>query len=102
MSALTPYDTGARMEPRLYVERPHRLDPNQDDEDFGLVDFDDCEGSTLATVWGGNEESDPELTIVLNGRMLITIINENGTTVATVRINHDGHVSNVALHTEEA
>jgi hypothetical protein len=39
MTALTPYDTGARLEPQLW--------PAGSPEDFGLVDFDNEEGHTV-------------------------------------------------------
>ncbi len=54
MSALTPYDTGTRAEPRPWVnpdgsagsDRSRKAEP----DDYGRVDFDDDSGSTLATV----------------------------------------------------
>ncbi|MFH6680985.1 hypothetical protein [Clavibacter michiganensis] len=39
---LTPYDTGARLEPQLW--------PKGDADTFGLVDFDDDESHTVLTV----------------------------------------------------
>jgi hypothetical protein len=43
---LTPYDKGARAEPKVWEAR-HR----ESDDDFGKVDFDDDESSTVATLW---------------------------------------------------
>lgn len=57
MAELTPYDTGARLEPQLWVrsdqvenagERSDWLPPA---DDFGKVDFDDNESTTKLTVW---------------------------------------------------
>lgn len=42
--ALTPYDTGDRLEPHRWRERPTQP------EHYGKVDFDDDESSTVATV----------------------------------------------------
>lgn len=45
--AVTPYDTGERLEPRPWVSRER---PAQGDDDFGRVDFDDEEGHTVVTI----------------------------------------------------
>ncbi|MFT4284292.1 MAG: hypothetical protein QM598_05600 [Protaetiibacter sp.] len=58
MAELTPYDTGARLEPRTWVEDvggswvtgSERLRDAFPD-DFGRVDFDDDEGATIATIY---------------------------------------------------
>jgi hypothetical protein len=50
MTTLTPYDTGDRLEPRLWVT-PSQATPATDPDRFGRVDFDDDEGTTRATVW---------------------------------------------------
>lgn len=44
MGRLTPYDTGARMEPKVW--------PIRDEDDYGRVDFDNDEGGTTLTVLG--------------------------------------------------
>ncbi|KIA72646.1 hypothetical protein ANMWB30_24140 [Arthrobacter sp. MWB30] len=43
---LTPYDTGARAEPRIWAAK-HR----ESDDDFGKVDFNTDEDYTVATLW---------------------------------------------------
>lgn len=45
MPELTPYDTGDRLEPHRWRERPDQP------EDYGKVDFDNEESATVATVW---------------------------------------------------
>lgn len=44
MPELTPYDTGDRLEPHRWRERPDQP------EHYGKVDFDDDESATVATV----------------------------------------------------
>ncbi len=66
MAELAPYDTGARLEPRPWVERvgdswvtgSERLRDAFPD-DFGRVDFDDDEAATLATVYVERTEASP-------------------------------------------
>jgi hypothetical protein len=49
---LTPYDTGARMQPQVWV-LPDRRRPEEFDADrYGKVDFEDDAGTTIATVHG--------------------------------------------------
>ena len=50
MSRPTPYDTGERLEPKLYVTSTAGL-TRDNAKDFGMVDFDNDSGETLATVW---------------------------------------------------
>jgi len=55
MSELTPYDTGARLEPQVWVHGAV-TSPNGDARtavpgDFGRVDFDNDESATIATVY---------------------------------------------------
>ncbi len=45
MSDLTPYDTGARAEPKVWPASPGYPDG------YGKVDFDNDESATIATVW---------------------------------------------------
>jgi hypothetical protein len=47
---LTPYDAGARLEPRTWVTSTAGLTRDNVD-DFGKVDFDNEEGATMLTVW---------------------------------------------------
>lgn len=44
LERLTPYDTGARLEPHRWRERPTQP------QDYGKVDFEDDESATVATV----------------------------------------------------
>lgn len=64
----TPYDTGARLEPHLWVrdgitgseyQRPAEAD------DYGRVDFDDDEGTTIATLHIEGDADAPENVFVL-------------------------------------
>lgn len=45
MSKLTPYDTGTRAEPKVWL-----ADHRESDEDYGKVDFNDSEDYTIATL----------------------------------------------------
>lgn len=53
MDDLTPYDKGERMVPIPWVGAPgdFTTDMDRDPDDFGRVDFNDDEGSTIATVY---------------------------------------------------
>lgn len=55
---LTPYDTGTRLEPQVWVHRPDPADDALDRnlEAYGKVDFDDNEGRTIVTL---HVESNP-------------------------------------------
>ncbi|MGW9114500.1 hypothetical protein [Microbacterium sp. NPDC055683] len=52
---LTPYDTGDRLEPKVWVHEgitsPDGLARPAEDDDYGRVDFDDDEGGTVLTVY---------------------------------------------------
>lgn len=52
---LTPYDTGYRLEPKVWVRdgitSPDGLARLAEDDDYGRVDFDDDEGGTVLTVY---------------------------------------------------
>lgn len=49
VTGLTPYDRGERLEPKPWVrERKHVVYP---DEEYGKVDFEDDESTTVCTVW---------------------------------------------------
>jgi hypothetical protein len=50
VAKLTPYDTGARLQPIPWVLGTSGL-TRDNAEDFGKVDFDDDESSTVATLW---------------------------------------------------
>lgn len=50
---LSPYDTGARCEPKLWQPTPEAVEAimrSGDVDDIGNVDFDDGEGHTVATI----------------------------------------------------
>jgi hypothetical protein len=47
--SLTPYDTGKRLEPELWLKEGDSLD--RPAEDWGKVDFDDEESATVATLY---------------------------------------------------
>ena len=47
---LTPYDTGARAEPKVWTHATHPQNADEFDR-FGKVDFDDDTSTTIATVW---------------------------------------------------
>lgn len=53
--ALTPYDTGDRLEPHPWVRgevaSPGGLPRRVETDDFGRVDFDDDEGRTVLTLY---------------------------------------------------
>jgi hypothetical protein len=48
--SLTPYDTGERLEPKTWVTSTAGL-TKDNANDFGKVDFDADDGSTVATLW---------------------------------------------------
>lgn len=50
-TALTPYDTGKRLQPMPWRVQPLNLPDEQEAGRYGRVDFDDDEGSTVATVY---------------------------------------------------
>ena len=47
---LTPYDTGDRLEPKIWVASTSAVTRDNGD-DFGKVDFDDDTSETVATLW---------------------------------------------------
>lgn len=56
--ALTPYDTGQRAEPKVWLTRTRNAFTQLDEADreteedrYGKVDFDDDEGTSIVTVW---------------------------------------------------
>lgn len=50
MAKLTPYDTGQRAEPHIWLQSKEFAGITSADE-FGKVDFDNDEGTTVATIW---------------------------------------------------
>lgn len=55
-TALTPYDTGARAEPKPWEIRDPEAEPgsvawSMDQDRYGKVDFTDEEDASIATVW---------------------------------------------------
>jgi hypothetical protein len=51
MSNLTPYDTGQRAEPKLWVTSTQGLGKTNDPDDWGKVDFESDSGETVAVVY---------------------------------------------------
>ncbi|CAM5539976.1 hypothetical protein [Leifsonia shinshuensis] len=65
----TPYDTGARLEPHVWVHdgitSPDGLSRDAEADDYGRVDFDDDEGTTIATLWIEGSPTSAEEVFVL-------------------------------------
>ena len=59
-ATLTPYDTGEMLEPKLYTVGVTR----DDAADFGKVDFDNAEGSTVCTIYAHPSTIDQDTTLV--------------------------------------
>lgn len=64
MSELTPYDKGTRLQPMPWHVQPRNLPDPEEADRYGKVDFDDDEGSTVATLWIERQEDN---TYVLKG-----------------------------------
>ena len=64
MSKRTPYDTGKRSEPKLWIN-PVSIDSSRADDDYGKVDFEDDAGGTVATLY--IEQSDDRSSYTLKG-----------------------------------
>jgi hypothetical protein len=74
---LTPYDTGARLEPQPWTR--HSNDLIVPFEDWGKVDFDTDEGATVATVWvEGTEEAEDVMHVVQLCGVAKIVIHVNG------------------------
>lgn len=54
--ALTPYDTGARLEPMPWHVQPRNLAAPDEAARYGKVDFDDEEGATFLTAYVERDE----------------------------------------------
>lgn len=55
--ALTPYDTGDRLEPHPWVKKHTRAAPWETvEDDYGRVDFEDDEGSTVVSLYVGRTD----------------------------------------------
>ena len=48
---ITPYDTGERLEPKVWHIQPRNLPSQEEAERYGRVDFDDDEGQTVFTAY---------------------------------------------------
>lgn len=48
---LSPYDTGARLEPFVYQVQPANMPDPEEADRYGKVDFDNAEARTMFTVW---------------------------------------------------
>lgn len=70
---LTPYDTGKRLEPHVWVPRDPGLPPAQDPDDYGRVDFDNEEGGTELTVHVDRED-DGTLTLHIHSADDIKVV----------------------------
>ena len=68
-SKLTPFDTGARLEPHAWI--------SGHDSDLGKVDFDDDEGRTVVTVYGERSEVD--------GTYVLKVVSHGGVEVVAER-----------------
>ncbi len=85
---LTPYDTGARLEPQLW--------PKGDADTFGLVDFDDDESHTVLTVHVERRGSGYALH-VRNLTATLTMVGEAGEALVVDAILLDGLPELLAL-----
>ena len=66
--SVSPYDTGARLEPHPWVHDGTKGSEYQrpaDPDDYGRVDFDDDEGTTIATVHIEGSADAPEEVFVM-------------------------------------
>lgn len=73
--ALTPYDTGERLEPSVWV-LPDRRRPEEFDHDrYGKVDLNNSEDNTTCTIWGeGTDEGTDVLHVIMHGDALSKIV----------------------------
>jgi hypothetical protein len=72
---LTPYDTGERLEPAVWV-LPDRRRPEEHDPDrYGRVDFNNDENATDVTVWVSRV--DGVLTVHIDGHSQIDVVQVN-------------------------
>ncbi|MGO1276985.1 MAG: hypothetical protein ACTMIG_13695 [Corynebacterium variabile] len=81
MSKLTPYDTGERLEPVAWVRggttSPDGLARPAEDDDFGRVDFDLDDGTTLATVYLMPVDTGYEMHIQQHGEDYLAVLGAN-------------------------
>lgn len=69
MPDLTPYDTGERLEPHRWRERPEAP------EDYGKVDFEDDESATVATLHFERTETGYRLVVECDQELDVQILN---------------------------
>jgi len=78
---LTPYDTGDRLEPHQWVKgqvaTPSGLPRQAEADDFGRVDFEDDEGSTLLVVFA-EPDGAGGVRLVVEGRVPVTVVRVDG------------------------
>ena len=63
-TALTPYDTGKRLQPMPWHVQPLNLPDPAEEDQYGRVDFDDDEGATILTGWVEKTEAGYVLNLV--------------------------------------
>lgn len=54
MTTLTPYDTGARLQPKPWHTQPANLPDPEEVDRYGRVDFDNDEGRTVLSAYVEN------------------------------------------------
>ena len=73
MRKLTPYDTGERLEPKLWVGSTQGVGSQNDRDDWGKVDFDNDESSTELTIYVEDKGGDLVVHIYSQGGREYTI-----------------------------
>lgn len=74
---LTPYDTGARLQPQVWVSADGRRPTEDDDDRYGKVDFDNDESATLGTVHAER----------VDGTYVVVVYSHETNTEARVNLN---------------
>lgn len=81
MGKLTPYDTGARLEPHVWVHgqttSPEGRARPAEEDDFGRVDFDLDDGTSLATVYLMPTDTGYEMHIHQHGEDYLAVFGAN-------------------------
>lgn len=82
MSGLTPYDTGARLEPHVWVHdqvaSPGGLPRRANESDYGRVDFDDDAGTTVLTLFVERASYGYKLTVDQHSDDYVRVVGTNG------------------------
>lgn len=92
--ALSPYDTGERAQPQVWVT-PDQRRPAEDNRDsYGRVDFDDADGTTLCTIWVEGTDGGTSIIHIENHGMSgieRIVFDPNGEDTSPVfTVSHDG------------